>query len=172
MKKYAYLLIILFTINFTLKADEGMWIPLFLGQINEAEMQAMGMNITAEDIYSINQSSLKDAIVIFGGGCTGELVSDQGLLLTNHHCGYRQIQKHSSVDHDYLTNGFWAMDRSEELPNPGLKVTFLVRMEEVTDAVLNGVNAHMTEEDRNKIINETTIYIYSKLSKETKEKRY
>ncbi|HRX96046.1 MAG TPA: S46 family peptidase [Bacteroidales bacterium] len=154
MKKYAYLLIILFTINFTLKADEGMWIPLFLGQINEAEMQAMGMNITAEDIYSINQSSLKDAIVIFGGGCTGELVSDQGLLLTNHHCGYRQIQKHSSVDHDYLTNGFWAMERSEELPNPGLKVTFLVRMEEVTDAVLNGVNAQMTEEERNKIIEE------------------
>ncbi|HPE58587.1 MAG TPA: S46 family peptidase, partial [Bacteroidales bacterium] len=98
--------------------------------------------------------SLKDAIVIFGGGCTGELVSDQGLLLTNHHCGYRQIQKHSSVDHDYLTNGFWAMERSEELPNPGLKVTFLVRMEEVTDAVLNGVNAQMTEEERNKIIEE------------------
>ncbi|MCB0822168.1 MAG: S46 family peptidase [Bacteroidales bacterium] len=167
MKKYAYLLIILFTINFTLKADEGMWIPLFLGQINEAEMQAMGMNITAEDIYSINQSSLKDAIVIFGGGCTGELVSDQGLLLTNHHCGYRQIQKHSSVDHDYLTNGFWAMDRSEELPNPGLKVTFLVRMEEVTDAVLNGVNAQMTEEDRNKIINENIETIKADAIKDT-----
>ncbi|MEZ5149267.1 MAG: S46 family peptidase [Bacteroidales bacterium] len=167
MKKYAYLLIILFTINFTLKADEGMWIPLFLGQINEAEMQAMGMNITAEDIYSINQSSLKDAIVIFGGGCTGELVSDQGLLLTNHHCGYRQIQKHSSVDHDYLTNGFWAMDRSEELPNPGLKVTFLVRMEEVTDAVLNGVNAQMTEEERNKIIDENIETIKADAIKDT-----
>ena len=89
-----------------LYAKEGMWIPLFLQELNEAEMKKMGLNITAEDIYSISQASLKDAIVIFGGGCTGEVVSDQGLVLTNHHCGYGAIQNHSSIDHDYLTDGF------------------------------------------------------------------
>ena len=108
-------------------AGEGMWIPMLL-QYNEKEMQEMGMKITADDIYSINHSSLKDAIVLFGGGCTGEIVSDQGLLLTNHHCGYDYIQKHSSVEHDYLTNGFWAMNRGEELPCPGLSVIFLREM--------------------------------------------
>lgn len=130
------------------KPDEGMWIPMFLGELNEAEMQAMGMRITAEDIYSINHSSLKDAIVIFGGGCTGEVISEEGLILTNHHCGNGYIQSHSSLDHDYLTDGFWAMNRSEELANPGLKVTFLVRMEEVTDKVLSGIDLTMTDKVR------------------------
>ncbi len=135
-----------------LRADEGMWIPLLLGELNESEMQSMGMNITAEDIYSINGSSLKDAIVIFGGGCTGELISDQGLVLTNHHCGYGRIQSHSSVEHDYLTDGFWAMTKEEELPNPGLSVTFLVRMEEVTGRVLEGVTDDMPEYKRDEVI--------------------
>ena len=115
MKRFLPILSIIFLIQISARSDEGMWIPMFLNDLNQDEMQAMGMNITAEDIYSINQSSLKDAIMIFGGGCTGELVSDQGLLLTNHHCGYGRIQAHSSVEHDYLTDGFWAMDKSEEL---------------------------------------------------------
>jgi hypothetical protein len=152
MKKLLFLLVITSVFNTNTQADEGMWIPMYLGQLNEAEMQAMGMRITAEDIYSINQASLKDAIVIFGGGCTGELVSNEGLLLTNHHCGYGRIQAHSSIENDYLTNGFWAMDKSEELSNPGLSVTFLVRMEEVTNRVLEGLDESMSMEDQSKII--------------------
>jgi hypothetical protein len=137
------LLIVKFSI-----AGEGMWIPLLLEQLNEPEMKSMGMRISAEDIYSINKSSLKDAILLFGRGCTAEIVSDQGLILTNHHCGYGQIQKHSSLEHDYLTTGFWAMDKSQELPNPGLSVTLLVRMEDVTRQVLEGITAEMTEKAR------------------------
>jgi len=133
-------------------AGEGMWLPMLLSQLNEKEMRDMGMRITAEDIYSVNHSSLKDAIVLFGGGCTGELVSDQGLLLTNHHCGYGNIQKHSSLEHDYLTNGFWAQRLDEELPNPGLTVTFLVRMENVTQQTLKGVNNNMSQKVRDSII--------------------
>ena len=100
-----------------LQAKEGMWIPPLLNLV-EGDMQAMGLKLTAEDIYSINNSSLKDAVVHFNGGCTAEMVSAEGLLLTNHHCGYGQIQQHSTVDNDLLTNGFWAMSRDEELPNP------------------------------------------------------
>ena len=133
-------------------AHEGMWIPLFLGEINEAQMKNMGMNISAEDIYSINNSSLKDAIVIFGRGCTGEIISSEGLLLTNHHCGYRQIQQHSSVEHDYLTDGFWAMSKEEELPNPGLTATFLVKMQEVTEEVFKGVEDGMDEKKRAELV--------------------
>ena len=98
----------------TARADEGMWLPSLIGN-RIADMQNKGFKLTAEDIYSINQASLKDAVVLFGRGCTGELISPEGLLLTNHHCGYGQIQQHSSVDHDYLRDGFWAMNRSEEL---------------------------------------------------------
>ena len=137
-----------------LSAEEGMWIPLFLGELNEAQMKEMGMKITAEDIYSINNASLKDAIVIFGRGCTGELISDQGLLLTNHHCGFGQIQSHSSVEHDYLTNGFWAMSKEEELPNPGLTATFLVEMREVTQEMLMGASEDMDEVKREVLIKE------------------
>lgn len=134
------------------RAGEGMWLPLLLSQLNEKEMHDMGMRITAEDIYSINHSSLKDAIVLFGGGCTGELVSDQGLLLTNHHCGYSSIQRHSSLDHDYLTNGFWAQRQEEELPNAGLSVTFLVSMADVSMEALKGVNDKMNQKTRDSII--------------------
>ena len=117
-------------------AGEGMWLPVLLKSLNEKEMQSMGMKMNAEDIYSINKSSLKDAVVLFGGGCTGEIISGEGLLITNHHCGYGQIQSHSSIEKDYLKNGFWAMNRSEELPNAGLTVTFIKGMEDVTTQIM------------------------------------
>jgi hypothetical protein len=134
------------------KADEGMWIPLFLKKYNIEEMQKKGFKLTAEDIYSINQASMKDAVMIFGGGCTAELISDNGLILTNHHCGFSSIQSHSSLEHDYLTDGFWAMNRNEELPNEKLTVTFLVKMEDVTETVLNGVSDDIDESDREILI--------------------
>lgn len=118
-------------------ADEGMWLPSLISQRID-DMRAKGFRLTAEDIYSINKASMKDAVVLFNGGCTGELISSEGLLLTNHHCGYDAIQAHSSVEHDYLTHGFWAMSRREELPNKELDVRFLVRMEEVTDRIAAG----------------------------------
>ncbi len=132
-------------------ADEGMWIPMLLGR-NQAAMQKAGMHITAQDIYDINNASLKDAVLLFGGGCTGEFVSDEGLVLTNHHCGYSYIVKHSTVEHDYLTNGFWAMTREQEIPCPGLTVTRLVYMQDVTKEVLAGVEDGMSESDREKVI--------------------
>ena len=132
--------------------DEGMWLPIFVEQLNYDEMQAMGLNLSAEDIYSINNSSLKDAIVNFGNFCTGEIVSPEGLILTNHHCGYEAIQSHSTIDHDYLTDGFWAMSRDEELPNEGLSATFFVRMEDVTERVLAEVTDEMTEDERSKAV--------------------
>lgn len=118
-------------------AKEGMWIPTLLDKYNIEEMQQMGFRLTAEDVYSINKNSMKDAVVLFGSGCTGEMVSGDGLLLTNHHCGYGTIQAHSSLEHDYLTNGFWAKSREEELSNPGLAVRFLVRLDDVTTRVLS-----------------------------------
>lgn len=132
--------------------DEGMWIPLLIEKYNIKLMQEKGFKLTAEDIYSVNKACMKDAIVSFGGGCTAELISPEGLLVTNHHCGYGRIQALSSLEHDYLTNGFWAMSREEELPCPGLFVTFLKRMEEVTGAVLQGVNDNMTDARREEII--------------------
>ena len=119
------------------RADEGMWLPLLLKQLNEPHMKALGMRMSAEDIYSVNQSSLKDAVVQFGGGCTGEIISNEGLLLTNHHCGFSQIQQHSSVENDYLTDGYWAKTRADEKPNPGLTAMFIIRMEDVTKQVLS-----------------------------------
>jgi hypothetical protein len=144
------LLITLFSPS--LIADEGMWIPLLVEKYNIKLMQERGFKLTAEDIYSVNKACMKDAVVQFGGGCTGEVISGDGLLITNHHCGYGQIQSHSSLEHDYLTNGFWAMSREEELPSPGLSVTFLKRMEDVTSRVLNGVMDEMAAPDRDKII--------------------
>lgn len=121
-------------------ADEGMWLPSLISERID-DMRAKGFRLTAEDIYSINKASMKDAVVLFNGGCTGELISPEGLLVTNHHCGYGAIQGHSTVEHDYLTHGFWARDRSEELPNEGLWVRRLVRMEEVTDRLAAGETA-------------------------------
>ena len=136
----------------TFVAGQGMWLPALLSQLNEKEMHDMGMRITTDDIYSINHSSLKDAVVMFGGGCTAEVVSDQGLLFTNHHCGYSNIQRHSSLEHDYLTDGFWAQSLAEELSNPGLSVTFLVSMKDVTTNALTGLLPHMTEAEREALI--------------------
>lgn len=121
-------------------ADEGMWLPSLISTRID-DMRAKGFRLTAEDIYSINRASMKDAVVLFDGGCTGELISAEGLLLTNHHCGYDAIQAHSSVEHDYLTYGFWARTRAEELPNEKLNVKFLVRMEEITDRLAAGETA-------------------------------
>ena len=135
----------------TATADEGMWLPSLISQ-RIGDMQAKGFKLSAEDIYSINQASLKDAVVLFGRGCTAELISSEGLLLTNHHCGYAQIQKHSSVEHDYLKDGFWAMNRSEELPNEGLTVSFLERMEDVTSVILNGYEPSMEENERAELV--------------------
>ncbi|MFK7932059.1 MAG: S46 family peptidase [Saprospiraceae bacterium] len=133
-------------------AGEGMWIPLLLKALNEEEMQEMGMKMTAEDIYSVNEGSLKDAIVHFGGFCTGEIISEQGLLLTNHHCGYGQIQFHSSLENNYLEDGFWAKTMADELPNEGLYARFIVRIEDVSKAALKGVKDGMTESERQSVI--------------------
>jgi len=155
-----------------LRADEGMWIPLLLEQLNQKEMQDMGMRITAKDIYDINHSSLKDAILLFGRGCTAEIISDEGLVLTNHHCGYRAIQSHSTIQHDYLTDGFWAMNRKEELPNPGLTVTRLVRMEDVTLQMLRDINDKMTEKTRDSVLKANEKKIVAEAEKDNKYKAY
>ena len=147
-KILGFILAVLFAAPISLKADEGMWLPMFVKRLNEVDMQAAGLQLTAEELYSINNSSLKDAIVSFSGFCTGEVISAEGLLLTNHHCGYGAIQDHSTVENDYLTDGFWAMDRSKELENPDLFVDFLIRMEDVTERVLAVVNDEMTEDER------------------------
>ncbi len=148
-----------------LRADEGMWLPALIGQ-RIGDMQAKGFKLSAEDVYSVNQASLKDAVVLFGSGCTGELVSGEGLLFTNHHCGYSYIQKHSSVEHDYLKDGFWAMSRSDELPNPGLSVKFLERMEDVTAAVLKGYKTKMTEEQRQALVKKNVDKLVAQAEKE------
>ena len=134
-------------------ADEGMWLPYSINGQNLADMQRLGCKLTAEQIFSFNQPSLKDAIVQFGGGCTGELISPEGLLLTNHHCGLSYVQTHASVEHDYLKDGFWARSKDQELPNEGLTVSFLNHIEDVTELVLKGVTDNMSEEDRAEKIN-------------------
>ncbi|RLD81563.1 MAG: serine protease [Bacteroidetes bacterium] len=134
--------------------DEGMWLPMFVERLNYVDMQEKGLQLTAEEIYSINNSSLKDAIVGLSGGgvggffCTGEIVSDQGLLFTNHHCGYAKIQSHSTIEHDYLKDGFWAMSLEEELPNEGMAASFLVRMEDVTDSIIPFLSDTLSEAER------------------------
>jgi len=150
MKKYI-ILCYLTVLALRAWAGEGMWLPMLLQQ-NEAEMQRMGMKMSAEDIYSINKGSLKDAIVRFGGGCTGSIISGAGLLLTNHHCGFGQIQFHSTLQNNYLEHGFWARNLSEELPNPGLTATFIIRMEDVSAKALEGVTAQQTEKERQSLI--------------------
>ena len=161
MKKILFLVALILAGASYVRADEGMWLPSeILKKIKD--IQSQGFKLSAEDIYSVNKSSLKDAVVRFGGGCTGELISGEGLLITNHHCGFGQIQSHSSVEHDYLRDGFWAMSRAEELPNPGLSVSFLEYMTDVTDQVLKGYKPKMTEEKRNEIIAKNTKKIEEK----------
>ena len=137
MKRSLLIFALLFATTFSAVADKGMWLPSLISS-RISDMKSKGFKLSAEDIYSINKASMKDAVVLFDGGCTGEIISEKGLLLTNHHCGYDAIQAHSTVEHDYLTDGFWAMNHEEELPCPGLKVHILVRMEEVTDRLAAG----------------------------------
>lgn len=124
-------------LSLTALADEGMWLPSLISSRID-DMRAKGFQLTAEDIYSINKASLKDAVMLFDDGCTAELISPEGLLITNHHCGYGAIQRLSSVEHDYLTDGFWAQSREEELPNENLNVKFLKRMEDITERLAAG----------------------------------
>lgn len=155
MKKFAIILLALvFSLELYVKADEGMWLLPLIEKLNIKEMQEMGLELSAEDIYSINHSSLKDAIVIFGGGCTGELISSQGLILTNHHCGYGAIQQHSTVENDYLKDGFWAYTKEEEIPTPGLRVTFLKYIKDVSDRVNEVLTDEMSEAERYQKIRE------------------
>jgi len=149
-KLFAGLFILLFC-QFSF-AGEGMWLPLLLNELNEGEMQRMGMKMSAEDIYSVNEGSLKDAIVHFGGFCTGEIISDQGLVLTNYHCGKGRIQSHSSLGNNYLDQGFWAYNKDQELPNPGLFVRFIVSIEDVTKAAFKGVKKKWSETERQSMI--------------------
>ncbi len=134
------------------RADEGMWLPQLLAQLNEKQMKSMGMKISAKDIYSINTGSLKDAIVSFGGFCTGEVISSKGLVLTNHHCGFDAIQNHSTLENNYIRDGFWARNNGEEIPNKGLFVTFIVRIDDVSKKVLAGVTSSMSESERQSVI--------------------
>ncbi|MDV6169061.1 S46 family peptidase [Flavobacterium sp. DG1-102-2] len=145
----------------------GMWIPSLLKGMNEKEMKSLGMKMSASDIYDVNHSSLKDAVPQFNGGCTSEVISSKGLLLTNHHCGFGEIQSHSTVEHDYLANGFWAMSQAEELPNPDLEVTFIVRIEDVTTQVLEGTTTITNEKDKQKKIQENIANLTKTLPKES-----
>ena len=157
--------LLLLTNAFISRADEGMWLPSLI-ENRIADMQEKGFRLSAEDLYSINQASLKDAVVLFGRGCTGELISGEGLLLTNHHCGYGQIQQHSSVEHDYLRDGFWAMSRAEELPNKGLTVSFLERMEDVTSIILKGYTPQMSEDERVALVKQNSEALLQEAVKE------
>ena len=150
-RRVLYILLLLLPLT-TVLGGGGMWLPLLLENLNEEEMQAMGMEISAEDIYSINEGSLKDAIVHFGGFCTGEVVSDRGLVLTNHHCGYGAIQDHSTLDRNYLQEGFWAMEGADELSNPGLYVSFIRSIEDVTAQVLLGITEDTPEKERLEVV--------------------
>ncbi|PRY13665.1 dipeptidyl-peptidase 7 [Pontibacter ummariensis] len=146
------LLLVSLSVPFAAKADEGMWLPMLIKRLNHTDMQKQGLQLTAEEIYSVNNSSLKDAIVQFGGFCTGEFISPEGLLLTNHHCGYGQIQSHSTPEHDYLTDGFWATSKDQELPNEGLFVDILHHMDDVTAKVLEGIDNNTPEEKRQQLV--------------------
>ena len=162
MKKLFIAAVALFVTVFTARADEGMWLLPFVKDLNIKDMQKKGFKLSAEQIYSLNQNALKDAIVIFGGGCTGEIISPEGLVLTNHHCGYGTIQSHSTVEHDYLKNGFWAKTKEQEIPSPGLGVIFVRKIEDVTARVLEGVTDKMTEQERAAKIRENILQIVTK----------
>lgn len=170
MKKNLMILLIvaLFTTTFAgkLKADEGMWLPLLIKRLNYVDMQKEGLKLSPEEIYSVNHSSLKDAIIQLGNGCTGEIISKEGLILTNHHCGFGIIQSHSTVEHDYLTDGFWAMSKDQELPNPGFFVKFLIRIEDVSEKVLAYMKEDMTETARDSVAQ----IVIAQLKKQASEK--
>ncbi len=152
----------------SLKADEGMWLLTLIEKLNMPAMQELGFQLSAEDIYSINHSSLKDAVVIFGEGCTGEIVSGEGLIFTNHHCGFDYIQNHSSLEHDYLQDGFWAESRKNELPNPGLEVRFLKQIDNITEQILSGISDSLPVEVRRMRINDSIKVIEKRAGEEGK----
>ncbi|MBR5819717.1 MAG: S46 family peptidase [Alistipes sp.] len=147
-------------------ADEGMWLLPYLKKMNEKDMREKGFKLSAEDVYSMNKTSLKDAIVIFGGGCTGEIVSKEGLIFTNHHCGFGSIQSLSSVEHDYLKDGFWARNHEEELPAPGLKVRFIRHIQDVTAEIVGNIPSIASEEEYLRIANENKVALIEKMEQE------
>ena len=158
-KTFLLVALAIFSLVGKVHADEGMWLPMFVERLNYVDMEKMGLQLTPEELYSINNSSLKDAIVGLSEGatprgffCTGEIVSQNSLMFTNHHCGYGSIQKLSTVEHDYLTDGFWAKDFSEELPADGISASFLVRMEDVTEQIFAAINDTMDWAERNQAI--------------------
>ncbi len=148
-------------------ADEGMWLPQLLQTLNEKSMKKMGLKISAADIYNINKASLKDAIVSFGGFCTAEVISNEGLLLTNHHCGFDAIQNHTTLQNNYIKNGFWAYNKDQELPNPTLFATFIIRIDDVTTAVLDGVKPEMNERERQSLIDRNISALRPNVKKES-----
>jgi hypothetical protein len=163
--KFLKLFLLLFVIQ-TQAQQGGMWIPSLLKGMNETEMKNLGMKMSVKEIYDVNQSSLKDAVPHFNGGCTSEVISPKGLILTNHHCGFSQIQSHSTVDHDYLTDGFWAFKMEDELPNKNLTVAFIVKIEDVTTSVLEGTAALTSESEKQKKIQENITALTNSLPKE------
>jgi hypothetical protein len=173
MKKFTYLFAVVIIISgLKLKADEGMWLPIFLERLNYVDMEKMGLQLTPEEIYSVNKGSLKDAITGLSNSdkptgffCTGEIVSNEGLMFTNHHCGFDIIQQHSTVDHDYLADGFWAMNREEELPNEALTASILYKMADVTDSIMLNISDTLKGDDRSSAIREIT----SRLKKNASE---
>jgi hypothetical protein len=167
MKKYILLLLVSFLLFAQAFAEEGMWLPQLLQTLNEKQMKKMGMKISASDIYSISKGSLKDAIVSFGGFCTAEVISDKGLLLTNHHCGFDAIQNHSSLQNNYIRDGFWAYNQGQELQNAGLFATFIISINDVTNEVLNGVTSNFTEKDRQSAIDKNLAALRTSTKKES-----
>jgi hypothetical protein len=163
--KFLKFLLLFITIQVSAQQG-GMWIPSLLEGMNETEMTNLGSKLTAKDIYDVNNSSLKDAIGHFNGGCTSEVISDKGLILTNHHCGFGQIQSHSSLEKDYLKDGFWAMSLDEELPNEGLYIEFIVRIEDVTSQVLDGITNSMTEKEKQSLIDRNSNTYQKTVTKE------
>jgi Peptidase S46 len=173
MKHSKILLLLIFIANaFVAKADEGMWLPQLLGKLNESRMKSLGMKISAEDIYSINKGSLKDAIVSFGGFCTGEIISSKGLVLTNHHCGFDAIQNHSTLEKNYIRDGFWSKTNADEIPNKGLFATFIVRIDNVSAAALAGITSNMTEAERVAAIDKNLVQINKDAKKESTQKSF
>ncbi len=167
MKQITLILLLALTGGWATVAREGMWIPMLLEKLNEKEMQDLGLTISAEDIYSVNQGSLKDAVVHFSGFCTGEVISDQGLVLTNHHCGYGAIRSHTTLENNYLRDGFWAMSRKEELPNKELFVRFIKRIEDVTELILHEVTGDLTQSERDAKIRENIDALVEKQEEKT-----
>ena len=167
MKKYLFLLIIAISLFGKTFAEEGMWLPQLLQAMNEKQMKKMGMKINASDIYNISKGSLKDAIVSFGGFCTAEVISDQGLLLTNHHCGFDAIQNHSSIQNNYIRDGFWAYNKDQELQNAGLFATFIIRIDDVTADVLKGVGNNLSEKERQSTIDKNIAALRTTVKKES-----